>query len=267
LYENNKSPFCLKIQEKKIKDLMAELEDKDQALIMAAQFGNNLIEEKENLERQMESNKQDHLLVIEKLAQESFELKQQLKSVCNEYEAKMYELAEDYSLLKKQLVETSQTNHLKQHNQAEQIYLIEELTARNEKLVKEVKASELKSAAELEKNIDLEMKLQEKDHIQSENSKLLHSFQKEINVLLIKQQELEFSLMQTCSERDKQTKLIEEISNKYLFVENEKNEIEHLVSWICLWVFMPSIQQCKMEGKCQRKMSKKSLSVIICCSI
>ena len=114
---------------------MAELEDKDQALIMAAQFGNNLIEEKENLERQMESNKQDHLLVIEKLAQESFELKQQLKSVCNEYEAKMYELAEDYSLLKKQLVETSQTNHLKQHNQAEQIYLIEELTARKEKLV------------------------------------------------------------------------------------------------------------------------------------
>lgn len=44
-----------------------------------------------------------------------------------------------------------------------------------------------------------------------------------------KQQDLEYSLMQTCCERDKQSKLIEDLSKKYIFVENEKNEMEHLV--------------------------------------
>lgn len=229
LQDADDSDECLTTEQKKIKDLYAELSDKDQALIMAAQFGNNLIEEKENLERQMESNKHDQQQIIEKLEQESYELKRQLKSMCNEYEAKIYDLTEDCNLLKRQLVETSQSKSIQQHDQNEKIYLIEELTAKNERLLEEIKANELKSNAEVEKAIELELKLEEKDHIQNENTKLLHSFQKEINVLMMKQQELEFSLMQTCSERDKQTKLIEELTKKYLFVENEKNEIEHLL--------------------------------------
>ena len=44
-----------------------------------------------------------------------------------------------------------------------------------------------------------------------------------------KQQELEYSLMQTCNERDKQKKIIEELTNKYIYLENEKNDLEHLV--------------------------------------
>ena len=36
--------------------------------------------------------------------------------------------------------------------------------------------------------------------------------------------------MQTCNERDKQVKLIEELSNKYILLENDKNELEHLVN-------------------------------------
>lgn len=37
-----------------------ELAEKEEALLLAAQFGKNLIEEKEELERQIESIKQDH---------------------------------------------------------------------------------------------------------------------------------------------------------------------------------------------------------------
>lgn len=53
------------------------------------------------------------------------------------------------------------------------------------------------------------------------------SFQ--INQLLNKQQELDYALMQTCNERDKQAKLIEDLTNKYLFLKNEKNDLEHLI--------------------------------------
>ncbi len=44
-----------------------------------------------------------------------------------------------------------------------------------------------------------------------------------------KQQEMEYVLMQTCNERDNQAKIIEELSNKYILLENDKNELEHLV--------------------------------------
>lgn len=47
--------------------------------------------------------------------------------------------------------------------------------------------------------------------------------------MINKQKELEFVLIQSCNEREKQVKLIEELSNKYLIMENEKNEMEQLV--------------------------------------
>ena len=52
-----------------------------------------------------------------------------------------------------------------------------------------------------------------------------------------KQQDLDYMLMQTCNERDKQTKLIEELTNKYLFLKNEKNDLEHLVILIDFFSF------------------------------
>lgn len=42
-----------------------ELAEKEQALLMAAQFGKNLIEEKEELEKQIELLKREHQLQLE----------------------------------------------------------------------------------------------------------------------------------------------------------------------------------------------------------
>lgn len=212
-----------------IKALYDELADKEQALVLAAQFGKNLIEEKEELERQMDSNKQNHMIQIEKLEQESYELRRQIESMRNEYEAKIYELTEDMNILNKKLIENDQNKNSQQHDQNEKNFLIQDLIEKNQNLINELKTNELKYSIQHENHEKLESKLQEKEMIQNENSKLLSSFQKEITILLKKQQELEYALLQTCNERDKQTKLIEELSKKYIFVENEKNDIEHLI--------------------------------------
>ena len=82
---------------------------------------------------------------------------------------------------------------------------------------------------EQEANRRLESRLKEKEALLSENAKRLSCFQKETNRLLSKQQEIEYALMQATGERDKQSKLIEELTKKYIFIENEKNDIEHLV--------------------------------------
>ncbi len=75
----------------------------------------------------------------------------------------------------------------------------------------------------------LECKLAEKENAISDDAKLISSLQKELNKFQSKQQELEFVLLQTCSERDKQSKIIDELSQKFLYIENEKNDLEHLV--------------------------------------
>jgi len=89
--------------------------------------------------------------------------------------------------------------------------------------------NEIKFATAQEVKENLELRLQEKEQINSENSKMLSSLQKEVTKLINKQQEIEYSLMQSCNENDKKSKLIEELTKKYLIVENEKNEMEHLV--------------------------------------
>lgn len=216
---------CNVSNDKQIKALLAELADKDQALILAAQFGNNLIEEKENLERQMEGKVNN----IESLEQESFELKRRLESMRNEYETKLYELTQDLNLVNKKLRQNDETKSSHEHDSNEQLMTIQDLRAENQKLTEEIKISEMKFAAELEVKENLELKLQEKDQINRENLKMLSNFQKEVTKLMNKQQDLEYALMQSCNENDKQSKLIEELTKKYIIVENEKNEIDHLV--------------------------------------
>jgi len=92
-----------------------------------------------------------------------------------------------------------------------------------------VKKIEIKNSIEQQNVLELEKKLKEKEKLLNENSNRINNFQNQINQLVAKQQELDYAFIQTCNERDKQTKIIEELTNKYLFLKNEKNDFEHLV--------------------------------------
>ena len=56
-----------------------------------------------------------------------------------------------------------------------------------------------------------------------------NQFEKKMSKLVVKNQDIEMILMQSYSEREKQSKLIEDLTNKYIIMENEKNEMENLV--------------------------------------
>lgn len=215
-----------------IKELYQELAEKDKALIMAAEYGKNLVDEKEELERQIESLKRDHQNEIENLEQELYKLKRLLESMRNEYDNKIYELNEDINILNRRLMQKDQSNQSKYRRSAadeddEDFEDVDELREKNKKILSELKSNEMKLSMVHENCQLLETKLADKENIISENGKMMSTFQKEINKCLGKQQELEFVLMQTCSERDKQAKIIEELTQKFLNSENEKHEIEH----------------------------------------
>ena len=83
----------------------------------------------------------------------------------------------------------------------------------------------------------------------SENIKVLNSYKKEVRfidkntkfLLIIfyilikisiqakKNQELDYLLMQTCSDRDKQNRLLEEQTNRINFIDREKNRLDEIV--------------------------------------
>jgi hypothetical protein len=103
----------------------------------------------------------------------------------NEYEAKIYELNEDLNFLNKQLKQQDENNIKRNSILADENEHLEIISDLNEKLMKlntELKTNEVKLLAAKEKNIELEDKLSEKDKIIFENSKLLGSYQLEVNM-------------------------------------------------------------------------------------
>ena len=103
----------------------------------------------------------------------------------NEYEAKLYELNEDLNYLNKQLKQQDENNLKKNSIITDENEHLEIISDLNEKLMKlntELKTNEAKLLAAKEKNIELEDKINEKDKIIYENSKLLGSYQLEVNL-------------------------------------------------------------------------------------
>lgn len=262
------------VDQNQLKKLYEELAEKEQALIMAAQFGKNLIDEKEDLERQVDNMKRDHQLQVDNLEQELYQLKRLTESMRNEYDTKIYELNEDINLLNRKLKQkelqqvSSNVDKMNSNNNRSNLSInsrrsfrnrsqididnidddlstnsntnfddddleyeevIQELTEKNQKLVDDLKSSEIQFQIVHENCQVLESKLAEKESIINDDAKLINNFQKEIAKFHAKQQEMEFIMLQTYNERDKQMKIIEDLTQKLFYIENEKNELEHLI--------------------------------------
>jgi chromosome segregation ATPase len=220
------------VSDKQLKSIYQELAEKEEALLLAAQFGKNLIDEKEELERQVELLKREQQTQLETYEQETYQLRRLIESMKNEYESKIYELNDDIGILGKKLKESernmpSSFSRYEIHN--EELELIQELKERNTSLANQLNSSESQLSSANENTQMLENKIDEKEKVIDENARLLSSYQKEIAKLMKKQQEMEYVLMQTCNERDKQAKIMEELSNKYILLENDKSELENLV--------------------------------------
>lgn len=133
-YEKNET------DDHKEKSIYDELAEKEEALFLAAKFGEKLLEEKEQLESQIEALKKDYQNRIEILEQEKYELKIIIDTLKNEYDNKVYELNEDIQLINKQLMHHQSLSALKLNENQRFIELIQELNEKNQCLNEELKA-------------------------------------------------------------------------------------------------------------------------------
>lgn len=136
---------------------------------MAAEYGKNLVDEKEELERQIESLKRDHQNEIEvsflrlarvkksiptgfkflsvffqNLEQELYKFKRLLESMRNEYDNKIYELNEDINILNRRLMQKEQSSMHSKYRRSdeddEDFEDVDELKEKNKKYLGELKS-------------------------------------------------------------------------------------------------------------------------------
>jgi chromosome segregation ATPase len=166
-----------------LNSIYLELAEKEEALLLAAQFGKTLIDEKEELERQLDTLKRDQHSQLETYEQETYQLKRLIESMKNEYESKIYELNDDVCILSKKIKQYERNVNLSSssyeiHN--EELELIQELKDRNLALVSQLNSSESQLSSVNENNLALENKIDAKEKVIDENAKLLSSYQKEV---------------------------------------------------------------------------------------
>jgi chromosome segregation ATPase len=133
-YEKNET------DDQKEKTIYDELAEKEEALFLAAKFGEKLLEEKEQLENQIEALKKDYQNHIEILEQEKYELKIIIDTLKNEYENKINELNEDIQMINQQLMHHQSLSALKLNENQRYIELIQELNEKNQCLNEQLKS-------------------------------------------------------------------------------------------------------------------------------
>ncbi|CAF5091780.1 unnamed protein product, partial [Rotaria sp. Silwood1] len=111
--------------------LVHQLAIKDRQLILAAKCGKVLLEEKEELERQIEFINQDYQQRIDVLEQERHELRLLLEQVQSECDTKIIDSNEDKCELRRQLNDLRREQRIHDEQQTQ---TIQELTEINLKL-------------------------------------------------------------------------------------------------------------------------------------
>ncbi|XP_055608874.1 bicaudal D-related protein homolog isoform X1 [Uranotaenia lowii] len=203
------------------KDVWAQLRQKEEDLLLAAELGKALLEKNEELKKHQEKLVDDYSMKLEKLEQEKYILKRQLDQTTSENDVIILELQTDIKQFKQRLDAQEQ---IMRQMEREKNLLIEELTAQNTRLSNELQKS---NAAELQLTAQLnEIKdqcnrrtLSIQDHVNS-----LESLKSELRMILDKKNDLESRLHMTTSEKDNLTIALNEASERILILERSTKE-------------------------------------------
>lgn len=204
-------------------DIWTQLQQKDNDLQLAAEFGNALLEKNEELKKQKDAIIEEYTKKLEAVEQDRHLLKRKLASQESEYEARILELQNDVKELTTKV--QSKENTIKQWER-DKSSLVTELNAQNTRLT-----AQLKEYASVESQLQLQVqtlkeqlsvgKTNLQEHITS-----VDSLRDELELVLEKKNELERRLQVAAIERDNMASALEEASDKILLLERHTRETE-----------------------------------------
>lgn len=202
-------------------DLWAQLQQKDNDLVLAAELGKALLDSKEELKRQHEAVVEDYQRRLEAVEQDRHVLKRKLTNRESELDAKIIELQNDVTALTENL--SAKDNLLKQCER-EKGSLVAELNAQNSRLT-----SQLKEANAVENRLQQQVQQLKEQCSLSKSTLYDHmnsvgGLREELDMLSEKNRELERRLHVISSERDRLANDFEEASDRIILMERHTRE-------------------------------------------
>ncbi|XP_044762671.1 bicaudal D-related protein homolog isoform X2 [Coccinella septempunctata] len=202
-------------------DLWAQLQQKENDLVLAAELGKALLDSKEELKRQHEAAIEEYQRKLEAVEQDRHVLKRRLTNKESELDAKIVELQNDITTLTEKL--TAKDNLLKQCER-EKGNLVAELNAQNSRLT-----AQLKEATSVENRLQQQVQQLKEQCSLSKSTLYDHmnsvgGLRDELDMLSEKNKELERRLHITSSERDSFANALEEASDRILILERHARE-------------------------------------------
>jgi len=203
--------------------LVRQLAIKDRQLVLAAKCGNILLQQKDELERQIEYLNRDYQQRIDTLEQERHELRLLLEQVQSECESKTIDYNEDKYQLLRQLDDLRREQRL---HDVQQIQIIQELTENNVKLSADLQQSQ---AAEIRLQEQVKILRQQADltcQTTLDQSQELNQMKRQLDNLHHQHMQLEFEHHLILDERDTLAHKLDECERRCVSIEDECRSLQ-----------------------------------------
>ncbi|XP_037090336.1 bicaudal D-related protein homolog isoform X2 [Pollicipes pollicipes] len=202
-------------------DVFAQLQQKENDLILAAELGKALLEKNEALSMENERMAEDYSKHLEELEQEKHVLRRKMTTMESEYETQVLQLQSDLGTLKQEMEEEhhSGKDAAKQRSQ-----IISEITEQNQRLTRQLRDA-IKNEEQL--NLQLQqMRSQQDLRRSSMNDHVSHMeiMRDEINILTDKRLELERRVQALLEEREQLNSQLDESAERVLLLERLSRE-------------------------------------------
>ncbi|CAF3424922.1 unnamed protein product [Rotaria socialis] len=205
--------------------LAHQLAIKDRQLILAAKCGKALLEEKDELERQIELMNRDYQQRIDLLEQERHELRLLLEQVQSECDTKVVETNEDKCELRRQLndLRREQRMHDEQQTQA-----IRELTEINHKLSQDFQVGCTNESRLQEQLRLLRQQADTASQTNTEQTQDLSKIKQQFDNLHCQYLQLELDHHLLLEEHDTLTHKLDECQRKCIIIEDECRSLQDI---------------------------------------
>uniref|UniRef100_A0A8D1R856 BICD family-like cargo adapter 2 n=1 Tax=Sus scrofa TaxID=9823 RepID=A0A8D1R856_PIG len=202
-------------------DLALQLQEKEKDLLLAAELGKMLLEQNEELQRQMEMLSAQHSEREERLQQENHELRRGLAAQGAEWEARAVELEGDVEALRAQLGEQRSEQ---QDSGRERVRALTELSEQNLRLSQQL-AQASQTEQELQRELDgLRGQCQAQALAGAELRTRLESLQGENQMLQGRRQDLESQIRGLREEVEKGQGRLQATHEELLLLRRERRE-------------------------------------------
>nr|XP_022899745.1 bicaudal D-related protein homolog [Onthophagus taurus] len=227
----NLEDYIVEMENRKVLDnssvpeeFWTQLQQKENDLVLAAEFGKALLDKNEELQRQIDANEKEFTKKLEIIEQDRHLLKRKLASIESECELRVLELQNDVKELQEKLLDKETS--LKQ-TERDKSSLLDDLQRQNARLSQELKQYASNETQLLHQLDEIRRQSSGQKKNLQEYATTINSLKDEIDMVTEKRDDLERRLRLLAGEREELTINLEEASDRIMQLERHAREQDY----------------------------------------